>query len=287
MGNAIRPNSFADGQTIDARRVNEDLNTLYEWIRTDAMHRDGSTAFAALPSGPSGALPAQPQQLVNKQYVDDRVGVVRLPNGSNTAPAIRFDNALTTGIHWNSTNGMQFTSDTTTVVRLAPNGAIHFDGWTHLHRRVSAPGMLAAAEGGQAVRRHGNGELFVFTSSEKVKENIREDPIVAAEYASKLLRMRQPVWDALHVQMDEDGEVVEAEPASPDRCAEDRGTKYDRLGPVLEDLDTDFPEAVLYGEDGDPQSLDETLLLSTLIYTVQRLVAELKTKGVLEEGWLA
>lgn len=77
MSNPIRPNSMADGETIDALRINEDFDTIYDWASTDAMHRDGSTDLSALPSGPGGGVvPTQDAQLANKLYVDNAVDAV-------------------------------------------------------------------------------------------------------------------------------------------------------------------------------------------------------------------
>lgn len=71
MGAPIRPNTFADGEFIDALRVNEDLDELYAWAGQEPMMRDGSTNFSALPSGPGGgAIPGDDAQLANKLYVD-------------------------------------------------------------------------------------------------------------------------------------------------------------------------------------------------------------------------
>jgi hypothetical protein len=67
--NVSVPNSFSNGTTADAPEVNANFAALVSWINTNAMHVDGSKAFAGTPSGPA-ADPTTANQLTRKAYVD-------------------------------------------------------------------------------------------------------------------------------------------------------------------------------------------------------------------------
>lgn len=281
MANPIRPNTLADGQTIDALRFNEDFDTIYAWAVNEAMHRDGSTAFAVLPSGPGGgALPTQSAQVTNKLYVDqqdalrlatnvDTVSVnnkLGIGDGSPTTAALHFKNDPDTGITRSSGGaGVGLALQVGGVVSLSfPETT----GYPTFHKRMWAPGMLQSSSGGQEVRRNtadGN-ELFAYTSSAGMKENVRTADPVQDEYVAKLLATELPVWDALRTTPE--GDIV---PAS--RAGSQRGTSWDRMGPILEDMARTFPEAVMRDDDGAPVGLDESLLLSVLWQAVKNLSA--------------
>lgn len=77
MADAIKPHDFADGETIDALRQNENFDALFDWISNEAMHRDASTAFDAFPTAPgAGAVPSDDAELANKLYVDSMSNAV-------------------------------------------------------------------------------------------------------------------------------------------------------------------------------------------------------------------
>lgn len=45
MGNLIKPHTFADGESVDALRQNENFDAVVDWINDEAMHRDASLSL--------------------------------------------------------------------------------------------------------------------------------------------------------------------------------------------------------------------------------------------------
>lgn len=283
MSTPTRPNSYANGQTIEAAQVNADLDTLYTWIRDQGIHRDGTNAFTSLPEGPASS-PTGQYQLANKKYVDDQTASAVANRVRTDQDAVSVQNKLGVGDGADTQAAVYFKSDPDTgIVRrsggagvglaLQVGGVVSVSlpettGYVTFHKRMWAPGMLSSSAGGEAVRRNptdGN-ELFAYTSSRGMKENVRSEDPVQDEYVAKLLATEIPVWDALRTT--EGGEVVSAS-----RAPSQRGTAWDRMGPILEDMAKTFPEAVMRDDEGNLVGLDEALILSVLWQAVKNLAA--------------
>lgn len=69
MPSITKPHTFTDGTDAVAAEVNADFDTLYSWVNTDAIHKDGFQAFTAVPSGPA-QNPTSDNQFARKAYVD-------------------------------------------------------------------------------------------------------------------------------------------------------------------------------------------------------------------------
>lgn len=69
MPQIVKPHTFVDGTDAVAAEVNADFDELYDWVNTDAVHRDASLAFTAVPSGPN-TDPTGANHLTRKSYVD-------------------------------------------------------------------------------------------------------------------------------------------------------------------------------------------------------------------------
>jgi len=66
------PNSFTNGTNADALQVNANFAAVATFANTEAVQRDASVAFTAVPSGP-GVDPTTVNQLTRKSYVDAKV----------------------------------------------------------------------------------------------------------------------------------------------------------------------------------------------------------------------
>lgn len=73
--NPVMPYTFTGGTAAVAAEVNANLQTLVTWITDNAMQKDGSVAFTAVPSGPASD-PTSANQLTRKAYVDATANVV-------------------------------------------------------------------------------------------------------------------------------------------------------------------------------------------------------------------
>lgn len=74
MADVTVPNTLANGTTADAADVQANFDALVSWINTNAIRKDGTIAFTAVPTGPASD-PSSDNQLARKKYVDDRVGL--------------------------------------------------------------------------------------------------------------------------------------------------------------------------------------------------------------------
>lgn len=331
MADPTRPNSFADGQVIDALRMNQDFDAIYDWAKNQAMHKDGTKPFTALPSGPGGgAVPVSDAQLANKLYVDNAIagldpsgtggtgtawtssndgsgsgldadlldgaqgsayarkdvsvetfnGRIGVAGGSTGGPGVYFNVAPTTGIMYN--NGLGMVVGGYEVIGLSNNGAIN------LNKAVKAYSLVTSSKGGTPVYHNsGDKDIYAYTSSIKTKENVRRpggEGDTSTEYVSKMLATELPTWDAQIVTTHEDG-VKTKRPAGVRGKKQDRGTAIDRLGPIIEDMEKTWPEAVLYDDEDAPVSLDESLITATLWAAVKGLVQTLKDTDVLHKAW--
>ena len=63
------PNTFVVDTTIDPDEVNENFDTIYDFVNEEVIHRDGTIAFTAVPTGPA-TDPSTANQLARKDYVD-------------------------------------------------------------------------------------------------------------------------------------------------------------------------------------------------------------------------
>lgn len=68
---------FANGVTSDATQVDQNFTDLVNFLNSSVVHRDGSTSFTGVPSGPASD-PVTDNQLPRKKYIDDR-----LPQGTS------------------------------------------------------------------------------------------------------------------------------------------------------------------------------------------------------------
>lgn len=62
-------NVFAPSTLAESSEVNQNMDEIESFINTQVMHRDASSAFTAVPSGPA-ADPVSGNQLTRKAYVD-------------------------------------------------------------------------------------------------------------------------------------------------------------------------------------------------------------------------
>lgn len=74
MASITKPYTFTDGTDAVAAQVNADLDEVYNWVNGEAIHKDASTAFTAIPSGPA-TDPTTDNQFARKAYVD-KLGIV-------------------------------------------------------------------------------------------------------------------------------------------------------------------------------------------------------------------
>jgi len=72
MASLSIPNSFTNGSNADALQVNANFAAVATFANTEAVQRDASVAFTAVPSGP-GVDPTTVNQLTRKSYVDAKV----------------------------------------------------------------------------------------------------------------------------------------------------------------------------------------------------------------------
>lgn len=73
--NPVMPYTFTASTPAVAAEVNANLQALVTWITNNAMQKDGSVAFTAVPSGPA-ANPTTDNELARKAYVDATANVV-------------------------------------------------------------------------------------------------------------------------------------------------------------------------------------------------------------------
>ena len=64
--------NFTPSTTIVAAQVNQNFTDIVNFLNTQAMHKDGSVAFTAVPSGPA-VDPSTSNHLVRKAYIDAKL----------------------------------------------------------------------------------------------------------------------------------------------------------------------------------------------------------------------
>ena len=69
MADVAVTNTFTNGAASDATAVNTNFNDIVSWVNTNAIRKDGTIAFTAVPSGPASD-PSSANQLSRKAYVD-------------------------------------------------------------------------------------------------------------------------------------------------------------------------------------------------------------------------
>ena len=87
------PNSFTNNTNADATQVNANFTAVATFANTEAIQRDGTVAFTAVPSGPA-TDPTTANQLTRKSYVDAAVAGVLTTGAVGTAALAT--NAVTT-----------------------------------------------------------------------------------------------------------------------------------------------------------------------------------------------
>lgn len=127
MATLTKPFTFTGGTYAVAAQVNSDMDTLYNWVNTNAMWTDASRAFTAIPSGPN-ADPSSANQLTRKSYVDGHLATkqVRVGFGSGTTVSggglrITYSSPFTT-----ATDGVVCTSNVGAVAQVDSSDASSF-----------------------------------------------------------------------------------------------------------------------------------------------------------------
>lgn len=69
MPTITKPFDFAEDSDAESDQVNDNFDTLYTWVNTNGIHKDGTNAFTAIPSGPASD-PSGANQFTRKAYVD-------------------------------------------------------------------------------------------------------------------------------------------------------------------------------------------------------------------------
>lgn len=105
----VKPHTFIDGTDAVAAEVNSDFDTLYTWVNTQGIHRDGTLAFTAHPSGPSSD-PSADNQYARKAYVD-------VPRFAASASGTLFGTGGTATLL-----GVTWTPSTSKQITVQPNG---------------------------------------------------------------------------------------------------------------------------------------------------------------------
>lgn len=72
MGTLTQTFSFTPGTPAVASQVNTDLQTLFNWVNTNGIWADASTAFTGVPTGPS-LDPTSANQFTRKSFVDNKL----------------------------------------------------------------------------------------------------------------------------------------------------------------------------------------------------------------------
>lgn len=91
MSAVSKSHIFVPGTDIEAAEVNQNFDDVVNYVNAEAIVRDASKAFTAIPSGP-GTDPTSPNQLARKQYVDQHVRIdgttafTGIPSGPNSNP---------------------------------------------------------------------------------------------------------------------------------------------------------------------------------------------------------
>lgn len=84
MGTLTTPYTFAAGGYAVASQVDANFEALFNWVNTNGIWADASTAFTGVPSGPN-TDPTSANQLTRKSYVDTAVNNVaaKFPNSGS------------------------------------------------------------------------------------------------------------------------------------------------------------------------------------------------------------
>jgi hypothetical protein len=89
--------SFTPATTIVAAQMNQNFDDVISWLNTNAIQKDATVAFTAVPSGPA-TDPASANQYARKQYVDTTVAQ-RVKGGvSSVATDVNGDVVVTHGL---------------------------------------------------------------------------------------------------------------------------------------------------------------------------------------------
>lgn len=75
MATASTTYTFTDGTAAVADEVNQNFTDVVSFLNDSVVHRDGSNAFTAVPTGPS-TDPSTDNHLTRKAYVDKKAGYV-------------------------------------------------------------------------------------------------------------------------------------------------------------------------------------------------------------------
>lgn len=92
MATASVTNTLVALTLAEASDVNQNFGDLVTFLNSSTMHRDASSAFTAVPSGPA-TDPSSDNQLARKAYVDGQFGMVTYsgPTNTSTTPAEVFN----------------------------------------------------------------------------------------------------------------------------------------------------------------------------------------------------
>lgn len=174
--------------------------------------------------------------------------------------------------------------DPHTYVGAQPGGAVTLrpnNNDTHRQVFVNTNGLhinnpLASSVADQVIHRSvgGGGHFYVFTSSRRLKDNIRD---INRNLARGLDKLRVRVFDTYTGDLtDPDVEKNRTPAFSPDKPLKEKGVAWDRIGLIAEEAAEVLPDVVRYGEDGQPEGIDESALLSILLLRVQELTREVQ-----------
>ena len=191
-------------------------------------------------------------------------------NGSAGAPSISFFSDLDTGLFRPGANTLGFVS----------GGSYHSymtnaDFLTTLAATFSAaiygPGMTLATAGGLVVERLGTApnELYAETSSGRGKYNVQK---FDARYVERFLKCELKSWDAATIP-------PIGPPAPMEKKGENEGQVWNRPGFIVEEMMDVFPQAVVFDEHDNPIGVDRGLVIATLAFIVQKLVAHIDKSG--------
>lgn len=108
MATASVTYSWTTGDTVEAAEFNQNYTDLVNFINTNAIQKDGSLAFTAVPTGPA-TNPTADNHLARKKYVDDLRGV---RGGSIAEKAAGWTQVATSGV-WYTIGSFTLTTDLT------------------------------------------------------------------------------------------------------------------------------------------------------------------------------
>lgn len=131
MPTAAVTHTLVNGDPNDASEVNTNFSDLVSFINTNAIQKDASVAFTAVPTGPASD-PSSDNQLARKAYVDNRtLGV--LGSVSSTTVGSEFSTSF-------AATGLSFTF---TMPTLASPRAVRLQGCVHVSSAASVSSIAA------------------------------------------------------------------------------------------------------------------------------------------------